>query len=166
MPRPWQPREMQMVAEYIAKFYPQYTSRTRVRLGQIHPSLHPELFEDKDVALLGVWRRWADAIVITKQKIILIEGAILADAGDISKLVLYKTLIPHTPELAEYKNLDIEMQLVYSIEDPMVVLLARETGIKAIFFQPDWIAEYIKTLTGSKQRATLTYPLPETKKKT
>jgi len=165
MPRAWQPREMQMVAEYLAKFYPKFPTRTRVRLGQVHPSILIADMTEEELAFSGVWRRWADALVITPQKLILIEAAILADAGDISKLALYKTLLPHTPELAEYTNRDIELQLVYAIEDPLIVMIAREAGIKPIFFQPDWIADYIKTLTKNKQRATLTYPLPEIKGK-
>lgn len=165
MPRKWEPREMKLVAEYLAKNYSSYRSKTRVRLGQVHPAILPDDISAEDLAFSGVWRRWADAIVITPQKLILIEAAILADAGDISKLALYKTLIPHTPELAEYKNLDIELQLVYAIEDPLVVMIAREAGIKPVYFKPDWIAEYIATLTPNKQRATLTYPQPEIKGK-
>ena len=163
MPRKWQPREMQMVSEYLVKFYPAAPFRTRVRLGQLHPSLQPELLDSADAAFAGVGRRWADALVILKDQLILIEAAILADPGDISKLILYKSLLPHTPELSEYINYNIEMQLVYAIEDPLIVTLARASGIKPVFFQPDWIAEYIKTLMPSKQKASLTYPLPETK---
>jgi hypothetical protein len=164
MPRKWEPREMRMVAEYTAKFYSKNQVLTRVRLGALHPSLNIDNLDADEKAMLGVWRRWADAIVITPSKLILIEGAILADPGDISKLIIYKSLIPHTPELSNYLDRDIEMQLVYSIEDPLIVITARQVGIKTILFQPDWILEYVKQLTGRAQRASLTYPLPGTKK--
>jgi hypothetical protein len=152
---------MRMVSEYIAKNYSHGKAMTRVRLGALHPTLLMEGLDAAETAMMGIWRRWADAIVILPSKLILIEGAILADPGDISKLIIYKSLIPHTPELSDYLKLDIEMQLVYSIEDPLIVITARQVGIRTVMFQPDWILDYIKELQYRKQRPSLTYPLPK-----
>jgi hypothetical protein len=148
---------MRMVSEYIAKYFPGSTTYTRVRLGATHPSLLPESFSDEERRMLTVWKRWADAVVITRTRIILIEGAILPNPGDVSQLLLYKALLRFTPEFQAYMDRDIEMQLVICVEDPLLTRIARDAGIKVITFAPDWISDYIRSLAQRKQRAPLTY---------
>lgn len=52
------------------------------------------------------------------------------------------------------------MELVYSVEDPIVVHIARSVNIRPVLYAPDWIYDYIKTLARRKQRPTLTAPFP------
>jgi len=156
--RQWQPRELRMVSEFLAKYYPDYPYKMRVRLGSIHPDLAPEQLSDAEKRLVGVTRRWADCIVVMPDRLVLIEVAIRPSPGDISQLELYELLVPHTPELAEYASLPIEKLLVYAIEDPLVVAMARDRGIKAIYFKPDWVDEYLKLLYPRERRAPLTHP--------
>jgi len=149
---------MRLVSEYIVKYYPKDVHYTRVRLGATHPDLLPEDLSAEERRMLTVWKRWADAVVITKRKLILIEGAILPDPGDVSKLLLYEYLLKFTPEFEEYRELGIEKQLVISVEDPVLTKIARGAGIKVIAFAPDWISEYVRGLAQRKQRGPLTYP--------
>lgn len=160
--RRWQPREMRLVSEYIVKYYPNSQHFTRVRLGALHPSLLPSGLSAEEKRMLTVWKRWADAIVITRTRIILIEGAILPDPGDISKLLLYESLLRYTPEFQAYMDRSIEKQLVVSVEDPLLTRIARDSGIKVIAFAPEWISEYVRSLAGRKQRGPLTYVEEET----
>lgn len=153
--RGWAPREMRMVSEYIAKYFPGSITMSRVRLGATSPDLLPADLSDAEKRMLTVWKRWADAIVITRTRLILIEGKILPDPGVISQLLLYKELLMHTPELQQYLDRDVELQLVMAIEDPLVSKLARDQGIKVTIFTPDWIGEYVSTLAGRKQRPPL-----------
>lgn len=151
--RAWQPREMEMVSEYLATFYPQAFTMTRVRLGSIpHSELLP-LLEDHEVRTLSVFRRWADGIAVTDQALVLIEGVIRPSPAKIAQLQLYRRLIPHTPELQQYLPRAIEMELLYAIEDPLVVIMAREAGIKPVFFRTRSVAEYIKRLMPRERRA-------------
>jgi hypothetical protein len=154
--RSWQAREMRLVAEYLAKNYPNNETRTRVRVGSIHPELKPEQLSPAEKRAVGVWRRWADALVIMRHKIILIEAAIRPSPGDISQLELYKHLLPKTPELADHKGKTIEMVLLFALEDPVIVELARERGIKVVYFHPPWIDDYLKLLYPRERRAPLT----------
>jgi hypothetical protein len=154
--RKWEPREMRMVSEYLVKKYSGYRSMTRVRLGALHPELLSPDLSEEEKNMLTVWRRWADAIVITPTTMILIEAAILPDPGDISKLDLYAALLPHTPEFAEYKSFPIVKELVIAIEDPLLVKLAHDSGIRVVVFSPGWVKDYIKTLSHRKQRASKT----------
>jgi len=154
--RQWQPREMRLVSEFLAKHYSNYETRTRVRLGAIHPELHPETLSESEKAMVGVFRRWADAIVIMPDRLIIIEAAIRPSPGDISQIELYEHLIPLTPELDEFRSLPIEKVLVFALEDPVVVAMARERGIRAIYFKPPWIDDYLAILYPRERRATLT----------
>lgn len=156
--RQWQPREMRMVSEFLAAHYAEYSFKTRVRLGSLHPKLHPEDLTEPEQRMLGVFRRWADAIVFMPDRLVLIEVAIRPSPGDISQLGLYERLVPHTPELAEYKQLPIEKLLVYAIEDPLVVSMARDQGIRTVYFRPGWVEDYLKILYPRERRSPLTYP--------
>lgn len=159
--RQWQPREMRLVSEYLAKNYSSYSTQTRVRLGSIHPDLKPEQLSDAEKRMVGVYRRWADAIVFMPDRLVLIEAAIRPSPGDISQLELYEHLLPHTPELVEHKNKPIEKVLLWAIEDPPIAAMARDRGIKVVYFHPSWVDEYLRILYPSEQRATLTYPPKE-----
>jgi len=144
-----------MVSEYLAKFYPNDETRTRVRVGSYPSALHPELLSGGEQRALGVWRRWADAIVIMPDRLILIEAAIRPSPGDISQLELYAYLLPKTPELAEHKDKPIEKVLLYALEDPVLVRMARERGIRIVYFHPSWIDEYLAILYPHERRAPL-----------
>lgn len=159
--RQWQPREQRLVSEYLAKTYPDYPTQTRVRLGQLHPELRPGDLSDAERRLLKAFKRWADAIVIMPDKLVLIEAAIRPQPGKISQLELYEHLCPKTPELAEHKTKPIEKVLLLAIEDPVVASMARQRGIKVIYFHPNWVDEYLSILHPSERRAPLTFPSPE-----
>ena len=154
--RQWQPREMRLVSEYLAKHYPDYPTKTRVRLGSVHPDLHPELLSGGELRALGVWRRWADAIIIMPDRLILIEAAIRPEPGKISQLELYEHLLPKTPELVEHKDKPIEKVLLFALEDPVTAAMARERGIKVVYFRPPWIDDFLKILYPHERRAPLT----------
>lgn len=146
MPRKWQPREMRMLAEWLAETYPKETYLTRVRLGRIEPLLSATELTENERRALGVHRRWADAVVLLDDRVLLIEAKIRPQPGVISQLELYARLLPHTPELASHAHLPIEMILLYAIEDELINLLAREKSIRCVFYHPDWVDEYINEL--------------------
>lgn len=144
--RDWQPRETRLVSEFVARFYPYCESRTHVHLGSTPPRLKGKFISEETARLVGVFRRWADAIVFMPNRLILIEGKILPVPGVISQLKLYEELIPKTPELSEYRELPIEKLIVCAIEDPVITELARREGILVTIFRPSWINEYMKKL--------------------
>jgi len=145
-----------MVSEFLAKFYAEYPTQTRVRVGRINPRLDAADLTPEETRMLGMWRRWADAVVFMPDRLILIEAAIRPSPGDISQLELYEHLLPMTPEFAEHKGKPIEKMLVYALEDPVIVDMARQHGIKVVYFRPDWIDDYLKIIYPRERRAPLT----------
>lgn len=154
--RKHQPREMRLIAEWLALQFPRDQFKLNARVGQLHPELHPELLDEAEQRLVGVWLRHVDAVVIKPEKLILVEAAILAKPGKISQLLLYKELLPQTYEFKEFSDRPIEMILLVAIKDPVIVKIARRYGIKVIYFRPEWIDAYLDLCLPSERRAPLT----------
>ena len=156
MSRRWQPRELRLVSEFLAQEYRDYPYQTHVRLGSIRPRVDGAFVGDEEVRMLGVFRRWADALVILPDRLVLIEAAIRPEPGDISMLELYERLIPNTPELAEHVGKPVEKVLLYCMPDDLLLTLAREKGIQVRYFRPAWVEEYLKELYPRERRAPFT----------
>ena len=161
MPRRWNPREMRLVSEYLAENYPHAVTMQRVRLGTVPEELIIPGMEEAEIRMLTVYKRYADALVILPDELILIEAAILPDLGDISKLLAYEILLYNTPELKEYLDRPVTKQLVYAIRDDLIVMLAHRSGIVPVQFSPPWIKDYLKELYGYVQKKRRA-PLPPT----
>lgn len=142
--RLWQPRELRLCSEFLARFYPEYETQTHVHLGPSFRRVGGRFMTDVESRVVGVFRRWADALVFQPDRVILIEAKILPQPGCISQLKLYAELIPKTPELAEHKDKWVESLLVMAIEDSLITELARREGIRCIVFRPAWIDDYMK----------------------
>jgi hypothetical protein len=149
---PKQQRERRLLAEWLALRYPDARIQQQVRLGAYQPTIATKDLDRSELKALGVWRRYADAIVFHHTALILIEASIPADVGYVSRLHLYRRLIPLTPELAEFVTLPVVMLYLCAIEDPVVTAMAREAGIRVEVHQPPWVADFIGTLERNKQR--------------
>lgn len=101
---------------------------------------------------LGVWRRYADALVYRTHELILIEASIPSHPGYVSQMLLYKRLIPMTPELADYKHLPVKMLYLVTFEDPVVTAMARENGIEVVVYSPPWVIAYWAERERNKSR--------------
>jgi len=154
--RHWQPREMQMLTEWLTKTQRGKRWMTRVRLGSPRPEVPRPDMSPEELAMIGGWRRWADAIILEDTHVTIVEAAIRPQPGDISQIQLYARLFPHTPELKAWHGLPIDMILLYAIEDPLVVTMAREAKIQAIEYKPLWLPQYLQILMARERRAPKT----------
>lgn len=150
--RHWQPREIQMLTEWLAKTQKGKRWMTRVRLGAPKPSVPRPDMSPEERAMIGAWRRWADAIILEPNRITIVEAAIRPQPGKIAQLELYKLLFPQTPELRAWWGAKIEMLLLYAIEDPATIYLAREKGIRCVEYKPSWLPEYLALLMPRERR--------------
>lgn len=154
MTRAWEPREQRLVAEYLMESYPGAIHLTRVRLGSLEPDGGSEGLDESDRQTLSPFRRWADAIVITETDMILIEGKITPDPGVISQIEVYSMLIDKTPELKEYMDHRLVLELVFAVEDPVVSELARAKGIRVQVYRPPWVDSFLAELTARRRTPT------------
>jgi hypothetical protein len=143
-----------MVAEYLRDTYPNDIAFMRLRLGTLEPAGGLAGLTEEEIRALGVFRRWADAVVVTPAEVVLIEVSIRSDTGDPSKLVIYGRLARHTPELQEYLDRPLVLELVVAVEDPVVSQLAHELGIRTRVYTPPWLSEYQSMLHRRETRPT------------
>jgi transglutaminase-like putative cysteine protease len=139
-------KERQYVPEYVNKMYP---NRVAVfynmavgpapeQLKLAHPETPLESFRR--------WRFWIDAVVILRDRMVLIEGKIRKVAEGLGQLQLYRDLLPQTPELQPYARLPVECRLVVARPDPRVIELASKQQVIIDVYRPDWVIEYLKEL--------------------
>ena len=139
-------RDMKLAEDYIEQHYPGHMKWLRIRLGSLRDDLLFEGMTKEEERLASVWKRYADAIVLDDEKLILIEGAIFPDLGDISRLLGYEKLLRQTPEFKQYSNLPIEKQLVLAVEDKFLEKLAGENAVKVVYYKPEWVETYLMDL--------------------
>lgn len=142
------------MSEWLALRYPNERVQQQVRLGAYQIGILPQGLTSPELRALGVWRRFADALVYKKTELHLIEASIPAHPGYISQLLLYKRLIPMTPELADYAALPVRMIYLVTFEDPVVTAMARDSGIQVEVFSPAWVVDYWAELERRKSRPT------------
>jgi len=136
--------EADFLSEYLARFYKDAILFNRLRLGAVPATAIPPTADYYERKVWGNIRFWADAVVVTPQKIILIEAKIRPTPGVIGQIEIYRRLLPHTPELKPFFPREVEAQLIYCIEFPLIVALAREKGIRAIQFPYTKLREWME----------------------
>jgi hypothetical protein len=139
-------RERRYVPEYVDKTYPERVAVFYNMAVGPAPEDLTSRYPDMPLEQFRRWRFWVDAIVVLKDRVILIEGKIRTIAGAVGQLLLYRNLLPKTPEMAPYKALPVEMLLVTARPDPRIIEMAASSGIRVDIYRPDWILDYLKTL--------------------
>lgn len=102
-------KESILLTEWLRTFHRKNPQWKRVRLGvPANPT---------EAKFMSVLLRWADAIVESDGKIIIIETKLRPDLGAIGQLEGYKELFKVTPEFSKYVNWPIELILVSPVLD-------------------------------------------------
>jgi len=133
--------EPRWVAEYVAANYPNAENRPRCPLGPIPTGIQEAIGGDKARRVYRPWRPEVDTCVILPTKLVLIEGKIFKTMDGLSKLPVYKSLIPTTPELTAHKEKPIDMELLVVRPLPWVVQAASLAGIRVVEWAPPWIIQ-------------------------
>jgi len=135
--------EKRLIAEWVARTYPDQEVRFHVQIGPPPVGEEGKAITAARVRMLQVYCNWADAIVFLPDRLILIEAAIVATPTKLTQLELYQEMLPMTPDLAPWRHLPIEPILVYSIEHPTLLRLARQKGIRTIQYVPNWLNKWL-----------------------
>jgi len=134
--------EPRWVAEYCSKFYPNDEVRYRCPLGAPPRHLVEEMGLEKALRAFRPYRPEVDALVITKNAIILIEAKVHRYVDGIGKLLVYEALVPDTPELAPYLDRPVKKRLLLPILPEWIVPLAKRLNVELVTWAPDWVLEY------------------------
>jgi hypothetical protein len=148
-----QARELKLLAEYNAIHYPGATIYQQQRLGPIDAPPVTPAGSTLPKNFYGSLRRWADAVVILPDAVIIQEATIGADFGKISMLQLYARLASNTPELAPFRGRPVRLEIVCAVPDPALAEQCRSEGIAFSVFTPPWVLDYLSSIFPREGRA-------------
>jgi hypothetical protein len=141
---PYTLRDKRYVAEWVIANYPHAQVIYNLRLGPPPTEIaakYPGLDLDR---FARVWKKTCDAVVITGDEVILIEGELRRPLLALGELLIYRSLLHLTPELMPYRNMPVRTILLCPLEDPTLTVALREHKIEQIAYRPPWVAEYHK----------------------
>jgi hypothetical protein len=143
MARKTQQVETRMLSEYLQLTYPQYVQIRAVPLGVVDQSLMASVGYQKAIGLSRPYRPEADAAVILPGALVLVEAKVWNVVNGLAKLPLYKELVPVTPELAQYKDLPVIMELVVGWTNSNLEIMAKKDGVRIKVYCPAWLADIV-----------------------
>lgn len=146
--RRWAPRERRLVAEWVSLRYPEAKVFIQKRIGAPPQFLVNELGLRKADNYYKPLKRWADAIIITKEEIILVEGKIRSTPAVVGQLEYYGEIVKKTPDLAAWAHLPVRLVLLSPWVDPGMEDYCAQKGITIEHYHPPWIDEYMKEIQG------------------
>ncbi len=138
--------ETRMVSEYLLKEYSSFSTRTAVPLGKIDDKLSAQFGYQKAIDMSRPYRPEVDAIVFLPRYLVLIEAKVWNVVNGLAKLPLYKSLVPFTPELKQYSNLELLMELVVGWTNDNLEIMARELGVRVKVYSPPWLDDVVQKM--------------------
>lgn len=158
-PRQYIRWEDRLISEWLARIYPDTEYRMHVRLGPDTVRDEEGKFSPTRVRMHQVYKARCDAIVFLKDRLLLIEAAVIMTPTKVTQLELYRRMIPTTPDLAPWRHLPIEPILLYCIEHPQLAAMAREKGFRTIQYEPEWLEDRLARLEGRKVQGDWIAPI-------
>lgn len=146
-------RERLLLSEYIRLKLPNSIVRQNCPLGIVPESLIIEYGRTAALRVARKMRPEVDALVIEPKRLILIEAKIIRWVDGISKLPLYRALIPDTPELEAYKDREVVCRLVIPFTQENMLSVAARMGVEVVEFSTPAIDEYVRTTLPKYQTA-------------
>lgn len=146
MPRKSRQVETRMVAEWLIQEYPKYHSIIACPLGRVDEGLMASVGYKQAIGLSRPYRPEADAVVILPGALLLIEAKVWNVVNGLAKLPLYRSLIAVTPELKEYWNLPIILELVVGWTNSNLEIMARDAEVRLKIYCPPWLQDVVSSM--------------------
>jgi hypothetical protein len=142
----WAQRERRYIVEWAETRYPGAKKIFNAPIGPVPQQIIETFGFTKGIRFFRPYRHKIDCLVFLSDKLIAAEAEIWIPKSAIRDLILYKQLLPQSPDLGEWKNKPMEFWLVMPERIGWVEEIARQNGIFIDIFKPDWIAEYVEML--------------------
>jgi len=104
--------------------------------------------------MLRVRMRWADAVIIMDDRILVVEGKLRASEflKGVGELLVYTHLVRVTPEFEKFRGLPVVGRLLIPIPDPVVETVARSQGLQVQVFRPSFWEEFLAAVQPRQAR--------------
>lgn len=133
-----------MVSEYLLKNYSKFPYIMKVPLGAIPEDLARREGTKQAARIIRPFRPEVDAVVVLPRYLLLVEAKVWNIISGLSKLPMYKSLVPLTPELKQYMPREVIMQIVVGWTNTNLEVMARDAGVTVQVFCPDWLKEVVE----------------------
>lgn len=137
--------ETRLLAEWIAERHPDDDVRSHVYVGPITSGRNTFQYDPTTYAMLGVRRRWADALIFYPDRTEIVEAKIVPDVTVIAQIQLYMQIFPATDEYRDRRALPVTGRIVSAISDPSLARLIQTAGLTSEVFHPSWVDDYLET---------------------
>jgi hypothetical protein len=137
-------RERRLISEWRMTRYPLETHILGSPLGSVQQELVANIGMARAIKMSRPWRLEADCVVATKDKLVIAEAKIFRPRDGVGDLLVYKPLVPKTPELQQYKDLPVELVLVIPWVNEVVREMCAEHKITVDLFAPPWVSDFIE----------------------
>src|SRR5260370_38292676 len=127
-------RLTELLSEWIALYHPQEPTWYELRLGPLRRFVMTANLTAAQERMLRVWNGYADAVVAAGAELLVIEAAMEADAGKISQVELYASLVPRMPALAGFLGLTVVPLVLFATDKPDVRALAEKHGVRYFYY--------------------------------
>jgi len=131
--------EPRYVAEYVSKTYPDRKHAFRVPLGTVPKSAIEEMGLEKALRFYRSSRSEADAVVWLPREILLIEGKVWKPFDGPKSLLLYRTLVPRTPDIGWREGMKVTSMLLCPVIHAALKESCTINDITPVEYMPDWI---------------------------
>ncbi len=142
--KPYVQRDRRYVVEYVTNTYPHDLAWFNLRMGMAPISVaeaHPGMDVDR---YARVWKKTCDAVVVTPNEIVLIEGELRRPSLALGELLVYRDLISTTTELKPYSGRAIKTILLCPITDPTLTMQLKDHKIDLAVYRPKWVEQYLQ----------------------
>ncbi len=142
--RPYRMVERRYIVQYVTHRYPdRITAFFNLRLGVPKPIV-AGVATPEEYTISKPWAPFADAVVVLKDRIIVIEAKIRQPRTAIGQLIDYVRRVPATPQLTPYLGgRSIFGLLVTPFYDDEIKKTCEENGLLYDTFLPCWVLDYM-----------------------
>lgn len=152
--------ETKLLTEYLRDRYGDYAWEVKPRLGATPYSRDVADLDDGERRILENQNRWADAVVILPDSLIVVEATLWDPANKIGQVEQYVELLPHTERFKQYAGRRVLGEIVTAQDDPLARMLIERHGLRYYVYTPPWFDEYLKKYPNRRRRPPL-LGLPE-----
>jgi hypothetical protein len=131
--------ETRLTSEYLLANYSQFPYTIGQPLGKVDEALMAQKGYTQAIKQMRPFRPEVDAVVFLPRFLVIVEAKVWNVVNGLSKLPMYKSLVPFTPELKDYLNREVLMELVVGWSNGNLEIMAKDAGVKVVVFCPDWL---------------------------
>jgi len=152
--RKYRPVSESYITEWLGITYPPGTWRTNVPLGDVKTPEMMKMTPAEERFVKKPLRPIADAVVLLRDEVHIVEAKVRDDRGKIEQLLIYRYMFPRTPEFREHWHKKIRTILLTPKEQGEFANFLAKYDIEVVVYNPPWVQEYLGSLARKYRRGT------------